>query len=96
MMRSIEHYTQRREHLVRQAAHLRDELIDVGAPWSSAAQRIDSGIAALRASPYPPSAILAVAAALTIAKPKLVSSWAKWLWFGVKMLQSVHTHKQSS
>jgi hypothetical protein len=96
MKRSIQHYTQRREHLVRLAAYQRDEMIDAATPWSRAARKIDSGIATLRTSPYPLSAILAVAVALTLAKPKLVSRWTKRVWLGFKMVQSVRAQRRSS
>ncbi|MGB8339925.1 MAG: YqjK family protein [Burkholderiales bacterium] len=96
MIRSIQHYAERRERLVRLAALQRDDLIAAAGPWSRAARSIDSGIARLRASPYPPSAMFAMAAALMIVKPKLVSRWARWIWFGVKMYQSVRTQKRMS
>jgi YqjK-like protein len=94
MMRSTQRYSERRVHLVRQAARQRHELMRAVRPWATAASNVDSGIAALRASPYPPSAILAVAAALLVWRPGRVLRWTRRMWFGLNVYQTLHMQKR--
>jgi YqjK-like protein len=94
MKRSTHRYSERRERLVRQAAQQRHELVRALRPWARAAGSIDSGIANLRASPYPPSAIVAVAAALLVLRPQMVLRWTRRLWFGLNMYQTLRMQKR--
>jgi YqjK-like protein len=93
MKGSAQRYSARREHLVRQAARQRHELLRVVRPWATAAGSIDSGVATLRASPYPPSAMVAVAAALLVWRPKTVLRWTRRVWLGFNLYQTIRTQK---
>jgi hypothetical protein len=82
-------YAERREQLVRLTKRQRQDLVHAAMPWSSAAHKLDGGIAALRASPFPPAAVAATAAAIMVWRPRTVLRWTRRVWFGLKLLQSL-------
>ncbi len=82
-MFALGRYTQRRLHLVEIARRQRLDLVHAARPWSRAARNLDGGINALRASPFPPAAIVATAVAMTVWRPVTVMRLARRVWFGL-------------
>lgn len=93
-MLSLGRYTQRREQLVEVARRQRLDLVRAASPWSRAARNLDGGINVLRASPFPPAAIVAAAVAMTVWQPVTVMRLARRVWFGVKLVQSLRGSKR--